>query len=247
MFNRHELEWTPEKVSNIWAFINERSVQTSKPIYFSHKYGGGIIKDVKKHITLQGKVLDFGCGNGHMIEKLLSRKITCQGADFSEESIDRLIKRSGSFANSDLFLGAFHINEIPSPSLKAEEYGVVFLIETIEHLFPAEIDSTLNEISRTLNKGGYIVVTTPNDESLIPHKEICPDCGCVFHRWQHMTSWTTGTMTDAMSKAGFEKIFCGAVLFDMDNRITLSLLRKIYMKLTKQPLPHLLYIGRKFA
>jgi hypothetical protein len=52
-------------------------------------------------------------------------------------------------------------------------------------------------------------------------------------------------MTDTMSKAGFEKVFCGAVLFDMDNRRILSLLRKIYMKLTKQPLPHLLYIGRR--
>jgi ubiquinone/menaquinone biosynthesis C-methylase UbiE len=134
---------------------------------------------------------------------------------------------------------------MPSPALKSEDYAVVLLIETIEHLFPAEIESTLSEIWRVLKKGGYFVVTTPNNENLILEKEICPDCGCVFHRWQHMTAWTSELMTDTMSKAGFEKVFCDALRFDADKRKLYSLIKKIYKKFGKKEQPHLLYIGRK--
>ena len=243
MSEKHEVEWTPEKVSRIWEHISKRASDSPSARYFSDIFGDDIICQVNRRARIKGDILDFGCGGGHLIEKLLKRGARCEGVDFSKESVERLMARKDSLPNKDLFIGATAIDSIPSPDLRPDAYDMVFLIETIEHLFPSEIDSTLTEINRVLKKGGTIVVTTPNKENLNDSKEMCPDCGCVFHRVQHMRSWTPEELADVMDKAGFTKVFSTAVLF-FNVPIATPILR-IGIKLTGRKLPHLLYIGKK--
>jgi ubiquinone/menaquinone biosynthesis C-methylase UbiE len=235
-FNPHEVHWTSEKISRIWDFT---STQDSE--YFSRRAGDSVIKLVKRKIPLYGKVLDFGCGPGHFIELLLERKIYSGGFDLSPESIKAV---EAKFSSNPYFLKGIHSSTFPIP-IENNFYDVIFLIETIEHLLPEQIDSTLKEIRRILKKDGYIAVTTRNEEDLNKNKAICPDCGCVFHRKQHISSFSADSLSSFITNSGFSTIFCKPVLFSITR---LSWIRRLYiqyLRISGEKMPSLLYIGKK--
>jgi hypothetical protein len=31
---------------------------------------------------------------------------------------------------------------------------------------------------------------------------MCPDCGCIYHKWQHVRTWTADSLRDRMEEAG---------------------------------------------
>src|SRR5207302_11461340 len=57
-----------------------------------------------------------------------------------------------------------------------------------------------------LRPGGYLILTTPNNENLEASACICPECGCIFNRWQHVRSWTRGTLTRYLTEHDFRDI-----------------------------------------
>jgi len=232
-FKPHKIIWDIKKISRVWDYYS-----SSDNDYFSKTAGNSIIKFVKKKIPLQGKVLDFGCGTGLLIEKLLKMKIYTGGFDLSDSSLDVVKNRLGA---NPFFLGAFYSSTFSSP-MEENYFDVVFFIETIEHLLPEQMDFVLSELYRIIKKEGYLVVTSPNMEDLKKRKVICPECGCIFHRKQHISSFSTSSMNASMKKAGFSTVFCKPVLFSV-SRITW--LRRFFVKLTREIMPNLLYIGIK--
>jgi hypothetical protein len=50
-----------------------------------------------------------------------------------------------------------------------------------------------------------IVITTPNDEVLDDNKVFCPNCNSVFHRWQHVKSWSASSLEKVITNFGFKK------------------------------------------
>ena len=65
------------------------------------------------------------------------------------------------------------------------------------------LDEVLAECLRALAPGGRLFVTTPNGEDLDVERTICPECGCTFHRWQHVRSWTAQSLASRLSAVGF--------------------------------------------
>jgi 2-polyprenyl-3-methyl-5-hydroxy-6-metoxy-1,4-benzoquinol methylase len=123
---------------------------------------------------------------------------------------------------------------------------IVFLIETVEHLGDNVVDGILSETSRITKPGGYVVMTTPNDENLDESKIMCPDCGCVFHTYQHMRSWTPPSLSNYVLKYGFREVNCQPTLFSTLPYWMWLFYRLAYALLGRK-LPHLLYIGQKAA
>ncbi|HZZ26618.1 MAG TPA: class I SAM-dependent methyltransferase [Pirellulales bacterium] len=235
-YQEHPICWTRELSSRFWDFYSRKPTLT----YFSAEVSNGIINNVLRNgVPLRGKVLDFGCGRGDLLQNLTNRRIACEGADFSPESA-REVERK--LRGNPYFRGVTIIDGIPT-QLPGNSVDVLFCIETVEHILDDELLPSMQEIHRLLRSGGYLIVTTPNDEDLDKNKILCPECGCIYHTVQHVRSWSKDSLEAYLSPLGFKTIYCGATVFD--NSRTWSLLLRIAFHLRHRTLPHLIYIGQK--
>jgi 2-polyprenyl-3-methyl-5-hydroxy-6-metoxy-1,4-benzoquinol methylase len=232
-----EVVWTKEKVARFWEYYS--TFNAVEDNYFSKQLGDTVIKFVKRHIKLNGNVLDYGCGPGFLIEKLLEDQISCSGLDAVESNV-KIIETK--FEANPYFKGAHYADKLPT-EIQDEQFDIVFLIETIEHLLQDDLQMVLKEIYRLIKKGGKLVITTRNNEDLDARKIICPDCGGVFHVMQHTSSWTTHSTSNLMAEIGFKKIICTATTF---RPMTLwGYYKNITDFITRHPAENLVYIGEK--
>jgi SAM-dependent methyltransferase len=122
------------------------------------------------------------------------------------------------------------------------QFSVIWFVETIEHLLPEQRTAILAELRRLLRPDGYLIVTTPNEEPLAKSHVICPDCGCRFHRIQHITSWSVTTLVQELSGAGFTVDTCQAVHLTEEGWY--SRFRGWLSARFRGYRPNLIYIGR---
>jgi SAM-dependent methyltransferase len=237
-FNPHRVIWTREKSSRFWDQLT--STTGGDENYFSAEMGDSIIRFARSRgADLGGRVLDFGCGPGHLVKKLLAAGVNAEGADFSPASLDRLRSVSAGKPN---FGGAHLIESIPT-TLPSDTFSTVFFIETIEHLLDDDLRATIPELFRIVRPGGHVVVTTPNDENLRVLETVCPDCACIFHSVQHVRSWNAATIAGCMSKAGFDTV--AAKTWYLDQSWWRSRLITAGARVLRKRLPHLIYVGTK--
>jgi 2-polyprenyl-3-methyl-5-hydroxy-6-metoxy-1,4-benzoquinol methylase len=236
---RHDVDWTPEKIGRFWDFIS--SVEAQAELYFAHGAGPGLAKHVDTEIGLAGKdVLDFGCGPGHLFPHLAKQAPTMRyfGLDFSPGSIEQLRARWGTGAQ---FAGGASIERFPVDL--GRQFDVIVCSEVIEHLDDPTLEGVCSSFSNLLRPGGTLYLSTPNDEVLDRNKVMCPDCGAVFHRWQHQRSWNARSLVAQLARHGFvqprtqELVYAGS--WARQRLLTTA------RRLLGQPLPNLCYIGTK--
>ncbi len=82
-FKEHEVQWNRELSSRFWNFLARSTTE-----YFSEEAGPGIVRvAIQAGVPMRGRILDFGCGPGHLLDVLAKQKISCEGADFSDDSV----------------------------------------------------------------------------------------------------------------------------------------------------------------
>ncbi len=237
-FHPHRTVWTHDQSARFWDAMSSQSDLRNR--YFSAMVGGALIDVVKSYdIGLSGRVLDYGCGVGDLLAALLRRGLRCEGADFSPESVAGVRRR---FESEPMFGGATLLDGTKS-ALAEETYDVVFFVETIEHLLDDDMAAASSELHRIIKLGGAIVVTTPNEDNLAAGEVVCPECGCIFHRMQHVRSWTRSSLEQHMQMSGFDKLRCDTLYL----RSTLIGTKAFTAanRLVRRKAPHLLYIGKK--
>ncbi|MEO8582507.1 MAG: class I SAM-dependent methyltransferase [Flavitalea sp.] len=242
-FKEHEIKWNDEKVKRFWDFYNNYSAFEDH--WFSKVFGTAIIKFAGKYVDWKGKVLDYGIGKGHLATHMLpNKKVELRAADFSSETVNNI---NTQFGGMDNFKGCVLVQGFPSP-FQENEFDVVMLIEAIEHLTDDYLMPTLKEMYRILKPGGKIVITTVNNENLKSRNVMCPDCGCIFHRVQHVRAFTAQSL-DALTKSfGFKMVFSGASNFHEYAKYGLFHKSINFLKKnmgTAYVAPHLVYIGSK--
>jgi 2-polyprenyl-3-methyl-5-hydroxy-6-metoxy-1,4-benzoquinol methylase len=206
-FAEHEVVWTPEKVSNLWNYYGSEPAYHT--VFFAYRVGRRVARFIDRRIKLRRmrRILDFGCGRGDMTAALLQRAGKRQqlyGLDFSEKCVAEVEAR---FSGTEGFAGA---ERLPS-AFDDDFFDLVVATEVVEHLDDQHLDQMLRDCHRMLRPGGFLVVTTPNDEDLPSARVLCPDCGGIFHPWQHMRSWTESSLRAEMEAYGFESTFSAAV------------------------------------
>lgn len=190
-FERHPVEWTSEKVGRFWAWFTTTHADDK---YFAKLHGEQVLRLVRGHV--QGRrVLDFGCGPGFLLEHLVRADFDVTGADMSEESLARARKLVGNRAR------LVNVKELVA---SRGDFDVAFLLETIEHLDDRDLATTFETIRGLLRPGGALVITTPNEEDLSSKTVMCPDCGCEFHRVQHVRSISSASLATALERAGLQ-------------------------------------------
>ena len=66
MKNFELLEWTPEMVQTFWDYESQFPEN-----FFAYRFGREIIEQLLPFLPSQGRVLDYGCGPGNLIARLL--------------------------------------------------------------------------------------------------------------------------------------------------------------------------------
>lgn len=240
-YKEHHISWTSEKISRFWNFYHSSSL--FEETFFSKQVGDGIVNFVNKYVALGGNILDYGTGPGFLIEHLLKKDCGfIWGCDFSLDSMNKINAKFKDFSN---FKGAMILDKIPS-SLPGKFFDYVFLIETIEHLNDECLKNTITEIRRILVDRGTLIISVPNNENIDLHKVICPDCGAIFHRVQHLRSFSKPSLNDLMESFGFKKNICEETELSWYKSMTLlSFAKRMLVSSRKVRLPNLIYIGRK--
>lgn len=198
IFREHEIEWDDKKVSRLWDYY----ARTLSPeIYFSKVFGHHILRHSGLPLGEPLEVLDFGCGPGFIWDHLNQMGAHWQytALDFSPNSVKKVIEKANGCQN---FKGAKHVNSLPT-DLSEAHFDVVLLLEVAEHLNDAYLDGTLAEVARLLKQGGVVVITTPNEEDISKSKKFCPECGAIFHEWQHLRSWSVPSLSACLKQHGF--------------------------------------------
>lgn len=101
------------------------------------------------------KILDAGCGDARLCFEIKKKfpKSKVYGVDFSKNAIGfaKAFNPEVKFYTRDL--RKFNINH---------KFDYIFLVETLEHIVPSDIDTILNNLSKNLSKNGKLVVTVPS-------------------------------------------------------------------------------------
>ncbi|MFZ1941266.1 MAG: class I SAM-dependent methyltransferase [Terracidiphilus sp.] len=244
-FQQHLIEWTDEKVSRFWDYCVATKARANQS--FSKLNGKELVKLARPYLTRKGRHLDYGCGGGYLMECLLKQGFPCEGADLSTNSIRTAAERLSRYA---AFGGTLPLNGLPNQHIGDNTYDFVFFIEVIEHLLPQERAATLRELYRIVKDGGYLMVSTPNNEDLSRQTVLCPECGAIFHDTQHVFRYTEQGLEDLMREIGFSKVLSLQTFLpkyrNLYRRIRF-ILSSLNGRLQNRPFvpPHLIFIGRK--
>lgn len=236
-YSIHEITWNEKKISRIWDYYS--SNPSIRNQYFGFKAGKHVIKEITRNMDIRklDKILDFSCGPGDLLDALLpllKGNQKAYGVDISLSSVDLVNER---FKDDNNFAGA-ELLENFSKIYQGGMFDLIISTEVVEHLNDSDLEQMLQEAKRTMKKGGYLVITTPNDEDREANKTICPDCGCIFHRWQHQRSFTAESLKNELKKHSFVTRSIRAVAWASQIRKYLGFIK---------PLPKngLIYIGQK--
>jgi ubiquinone/menaquinone biosynthesis C-methylase UbiE len=111
---------------------------------------------IEARVPPGSKILDIGCGTGHLAGELMRRGYEAWGVDFS----DAMVRYAREHYDADRFQVG-DIERIPFPD---NSFDGVMSLGVMEYL--SEDEPALREIWRVLKPGGWAVITTPSS--------ICP-------------------------------------------------------------------------
>ena len=140
----HYLEWDQDKVNRFWNFAARWEAWQED--CFSKQVGAGIVNFLRHVVPFYGRVLDYGCGPGYLIEHLLAAGIRCEAVDFSLDMVDVVNRK---FASHLLWEGAKLFNGEKLPYAD-DTFDLIICLETIEHVLPVHMNSLLAELRRIL-------------------------------------------------------------------------------------------------
>lgn len=195
------MRWTPELVERFWTgFAQTRLVEMS----FSKQAGRSVVLAIEHLLPRDGRMLDFGAGDGHLIRLMCERGYRVAAY---EPSAGRSENLSNSLKDCRGFLGIANADS-------AESFDVVVMAEVIEHILDEQLDATLSRIAQLTKPAGVLIVTTPNNEDLELGMAYCPASNVLFHRWQHVRSFTAATLAELLARYGFDEIVTHCVEFN---------------------------------
>jgi 2-polyprenyl-3-methyl-5-hydroxy-6-metoxy-1,4-benzoquinol methylase len=239
----NEVRWTADEVQRYWAWRSTRAYHEAT--YYCRVTGPWVLEWAAKHIPMAGQtVLDYGCGPGYLIESLAQHRVSkVFGLDYSPDSIR---KYQQHYSSHPLYGGAQMISGKPWPVADGS-IDIVIAMEVLEHLNDAQIEETLAEFRRILRPGGYLLVTTPNEEDLESMKYACPCCGSVFNIWQHLKSFSAASLSQILQDCAFRVQRTRAARLLPPSAALLERLKNLMKRALGRPLwqPHLVVLAQR--
>jgi len=197
-----ELRWTPEMIRRFWDYV-----QTQPENYFSFQVGRAIANKFGKYIKRAERIVDYGAGPGYLLDDLLHAGAQVGAVEFSPKSLAELDRR---FHDARGFLGARSPDALDDFT---ESFDVAFLVEVVEHLYDDELARCLSQVRSLLKPNGLLIVTTPNEEDRSKQFILSPESGLLFHRYQHVRSWSAVSLVATLESHGFRCVEANTIDF----------------------------------
>lgn len=240
-YREHPIEWDDTKVSRLWDYYSRTPPYSE--VYFSKVFGDRILKRSQLPLHEPIAVLDFGCGPGFIWEHIvrLGARWSYSALDFSPDSVKKVTNKGQGHPQ---FKGAQHVTSLPA-DLPDLSFDAVLLFEVVEHLKDEYLDQTLAETARVLKRGGVAVVTTPNQEDLSKSTKFCPECGAIYHEWQHVRSWSVPSLAERLASHGLHLRMAHTLDFAAQGGV--RQLTNLVRRLLKRPSgrPHMIAVFQK--
>lgn len=116
-------------------------------------------------------VLDIGCGRGELLYYSARQGAgAVLGLDYSSDAVAIARQTIESLPAGDRGRARAEVGEAASYDFK-ERFDLVFIVETLEHMHDWQIERTIESVGRVLNRGGRIIMITPN---FYYEKYLCP-------------------------------------------------------------------------
>jgi 2-polyprenyl-3-methyl-5-hydroxy-6-metoxy-1,4-benzoquinol methylase len=103
-------------------------------------------------------VVDLGCGRGEFLELLREAGVSARGVDLSPEAVALCRMKGLEAEEADLFVW---LEQQPEGALDG-----LFCAQVVEHLPPERVPELIRLAAGRLERGGRLVVETPNPECL---------------------------------------------------------------------------------
>jgi len=144
------------------------------------------------------RILDYGCGDGIMVQFFHSEGYQVEGIDISEVVINN---NTREFPHLKFGLTTV---DTPAPYPDAS-FDAIFCSEVIEHLY--DVNFVFNDFKRLLRDGGQLMLTTPY-HGLVKNLVIALFYFETHYRptWQHIRFFTKKSLTGVCLDHGFTPI-----------------------------------------
>ena len=166
------------------------------------RYAAMAAQAVRRQGGATGRVLNIGIGAGGLERLMKARGWTVAALDPSPAAVAPLVEEA-------IDARCAVAQDMP---FETGLFDIVVASEVLEHIEPATRAQALAEIHRVLKPGGWLIGSVPYCEVLADHEVICPDCGKVFHRWGHVSSFDLAQMHGELA-ARFDAVSCRRLSF----------------------------------
>jgi 2-polyprenyl-3-methyl-5-hydroxy-6-metoxy-1,4-benzoquinol methylase len=109
------------------------------------------------------RVLDVGCGRGELILQSAMRGAEAWGIDYADAAV-AIAERALAGVDAPL-RERTHVQQMDVKALQFDNgfFDAVFMMDVVEHLYPAELAQAFDELHRTMRPGGRLIMhTSPN-------------------------------------------------------------------------------------
>ena len=168
-------------------------------------YGHGFYLSLIENYISQGKLLDIGCGNGHLLEAAIKRGWLVNGYDVDKNSTEIVANRLGiEVLSGDFFEKYSQLDNV---------YDLVTMHQVLEHL--KNPGAYLNKVHDLIKDGGYIFIAVPNIKSLSNKAKFFleririkkRDIGKYYDTSHHVLYFDPTTLTSLLHKHGFKVVY----------------------------------------
>jgi 2-polyprenyl-3-methyl-5-hydroxy-6-metoxy-1,4-benzoquinol methylase len=195
------LKWTPELVSRFWDGVSQTELDK---LSFAKQGGPSLLVAIDHLLPRDGVIIDFGAGDGHLVRLMCERGLRAAAYEPSKIRMQQLEAKLAGVSGFEGVIG---------PQMH-RSFDVIIMSEVIEHVLDEELDLTLNRLAELTKPGGTVIVTTPNNENLELNMAYCPASNMLFHKWQHVRSFTTDTLASLLGRYGFREVASHRIGFD---------------------------------
>jgi 2-polyprenyl-3-methyl-5-hydroxy-6-metoxy-1,4-benzoquinol methylase len=128
------------------------------------RVGPRFVKALSLAGDLRGKrVLDVGSGRGELVIQSAMRGADAWGIDYAQSAVE--IAGQALAALALAVRDRTHVQQMDVKALSFDDnhFDVVFMMDVVEHLYPAELTLAFDELHRTMRPGALLVMhTSPN-------------------------------------------------------------------------------------
>ena len=160
-----------------------------------------IFRAIEKYVKQQGRVLDFGCGNGNFIKAAQEKGWQVTGYDVDCDAMQHVAKRY------DIEIGCGSLHDIDWPT---EKFDLIHAHHVVEHLKTPVKD--LMKLNSWLKVGGYFYVGVPNIHATSARIKFFfekiglrrKNIGKYYDSGHHVFYYTPTSLRNLLEKCGFE-------------------------------------------